>query len=216
MNLEGFLSEVLQITATFNIRIAIILFLLCAIGEIGFTLPYVLETIWLMAGFQLAQGSLTTLDVIYIWLIAQAGRQVGNFGLYYSGRLGMIPMRKLYKKYIEPRMPKTQIVPQGVIKRLKNPSPFSIAVCRLIGLRIPAAVTMSAKRQLSYLSMGVLLSSIVWDGIYLILGRTVGDVLPSPFRMFFYSLAGLTGLYLITLGIRYLFKWWRPKEKAIS
>jgi membrane-associated protein len=216
MNLEGFLSEVLQITGTFNLRISVILFLLCAIGEVGFTLPYILETIWLMAGFQLAQGALTALDVFYIWLIAQAGRQAGNFGLYYSGRLGMIPLRKLYKRYIEPHMPKTQIIPAGIIKYLANPSPFSIAVCRLIGLRIPAAVTMSARRRLGYLSLGVLLSSIVWDGVYLILGNTVGNVLPNPIRMFFYSLAGLTGLYLITVGIRYLLRLWRPKEKAVG
>jgi membrane-associated protein len=216
MNLDSFLNEVLQITGTFNPRISIILFLLCAIGEIGFTLPYILETIWLLAGYNIAQGTLSSLDVLYIWLIAQAGRQAGNVGLYYSGRLGMIPLRKLYKKYIEPRMPKTQLIPSSITKHFINPSPFSIAICRLIGLRIPAAVTMSARRRLGYLSLGVLLSSIVWDGVYLILGRTVGNVLPEPINMFFYSIAGLTGLYLITLGIRYLIKLWHPKEKAVG
>lgn len=214
MNLDSFLSQVLEITGTFNPRISIILFLLCAVGEVGFALPYILETIWLMAGFQLAQNKLSSLDVLYIWLVAQAGRQAGNIALYYSGVLGLIPLRKLYKKYIEPRMPKKQIIPRSIVKHLTNPSPFSIAVCRLIGLRIPAAVTMSARRRLGYLSLGVLLSSIVWDGVYLILGRTVGNVLPDPINMFFYSLAGLTGLYLATLGIRYLFRLRRPKEKV--
>jgi membrane protein DedA with SNARE-associated domain len=216
MNLDSILAQVLEITGTFNPKIAIILFLLCAIGEVGFALPYILETIWLMAGYQLSQGNLSPLDILYIWLIAQAGRQTGNIGLYYSGMVGMIPLRKLYRKYIQPRLPKKQILPPGLIKHLTNPSPFSVAVSRLIGLRIPAAVTMGARHQLSHLSLGVLLSSIVWDSVYLILGVTVGNVLPNPIHMFWYSLGGLTFIYLITVGIRYLLRLRRSKAKTKS
>jgi membrane protein DedA with SNARE-associated domain len=216
MNLDSFLGQVLEITGTFNPRIAVILFLLCAIGEVGFALPYVLETIWLLAGYNLAQGKSTPLDIVYIWLIAQAGRQTGNVALYYSGMLGMIPLRKLYRKYIEPRLPKKQILPPSLVKYFTNPSVFSIAVSRLIGLRIPAAVTMGARRKLLHLSLGVLLSSIVWDGVYLVIGRTVGNVLPDPINMFWYSIASLTGIYLFTVGIRYLLRLRRSQKKTNS
>ena len=74
MNLSGLLSQALEITSTFNPKIAIILFLLCSIGEIGFTLPYILETIWLIAGYQLGIGTLSLPDLLEIWLVAQAGR----------------------------------------------------------------------------------------------------------------------------------------------
>jgi membrane-associated protein len=80
-----------------NPKIAIILFLLCAIGEIGFALPYILETLWLLAGYQLAQGNLSTLDLAYLWLVAQAGRQTGSLALYYSSVLGMVPLRSFTK-----------------------------------------------------------------------------------------------------------------------
>jgi len=217
MNLENFLSQVLEITATFNFKISILLFLLCAIGEIGFSLPYILETIWLMAGYQLAQGRITTIEILYIWLIAQAGRQTGSLTLYYSGMLGMIPLKKFYKRFMEARMPKRQFIPQKIINHLTNPSPFSIAFGRLVGLRVPAALTMSARRRWHYLCAGVLLSSIIWDGAYLIIGRTLGaTVVPSPFHMLLYSVGGLTGIYLITLGIRYLIGLRRSKVKTHS
>jgi membrane protein DedA with SNARE-associated domain len=68
------------------------------------------------------------------------------------------------------------------------------------------ALTMSAKQKLSNLALGVLLSSIVWDGIYLIVGRTVGSVLPKTQYMLLYSLGGLTVLYVSTLAVRYLLR----------
>jgi membrane protein DedA with SNARE-associated domain len=68
------------------------------------------------------------------------------------------------------------------------------------------ALTMSVRQRLLHLSLGVLLSSIIWDGVYLIVGATVGKtVVIKPTSMLLYSLGGLTALYLITLGVRYLY-----------
>ncbi len=207
MNFTVFLSQALEITSTFNPKIAIILFLLCSIGEIGFTIPYILETIWLLAGYHLAMGILTVPELAAIWFVAQAGRQTGSAVLYFSGVIGLPPLTKFYKKYIEPRLPKRQIIPSAITKRIANPSPFSVAVARLLGLRIPMALTMSARQKYSDLALGVLISSIVWDGVYLIIGRIVGStVVHQPLTMLAYSLGGLTVLYLIILGVRYLLR----------
>lgn len=215
MNLSSLLSQVLDITSTFNPRLAILLFCLCAVGEVGFALPYILEMVWLMAGYQLAQGNITVLEVIYLWLVAQAGRQTGSLVLYYSSMLGMVPLRKFYGKYILPRLPKRQMIPEKLMKRLANPSPFSVAMGRLLGLRIPMAITTSIGHKLTHLVLGVLLSSVIWDGIYVILGRTVGaTVVPQPVNMLLYSLAGLTGLYLLTFGARHLFRLRSFKKKS--
>jgi membrane protein DedA with SNARE-associated domain len=219
MSLTGLLSQALEITSTFNPKIAIILFLLCSIGEIGFTLTYILETIWLLAGYQLVRGNppLPLSDLVLIWLTAQAGRQTGSLVLYYSAALGMNPLRRFYRKFIEPRVPKKRFIPSGIMKQIDNPSPFSVAIGRLVGLRIPMAITMSAKQKLSHLALGVLLSSIVWDGIYLVLGSTVGAaVVPKPQYMLLYSLGGLTVLYLVTLGVRYLIRLRAAKNKSVS
>lgn len=216
MSLSGLLSQALEITSTFNPKIAIILFLLCSIGEIGFALPYILETIWLLAGYQLGTGTLSVTDLLLIWLVAQAGRQTGSLVLYYSALLGFSPLKKFYKKSIEPRLPKRQIIPPAIIKSITHPSAFSVAMGRLIGLRIPMAVTMGASHRLLHLSLGVLLSSVIWDGIYLVVGRTVGSTMvPKPQYMLFYSLGGLTGLYLATLGIRYLWRRRSSKRKPV-
>jgi membrane-associated protein len=205
MSLSGLLYQALEITSTFNPRIAIILFLLCSIGEVGFTLPYILETIWLIAGYQVGIGTLPFGDLLLIWLVAQAGRQTGSLALYYSGVLGLTPLKKFYRRHIEPKLPKRQIIPPGIARSLANPSPFSIAIGRLVGLRVPMALTMSARQKLSHLALGVLLSSIIWDGAYLIIGGTLGPkVVPRPQYILLYSIGGLTILYLVTLGVRYI------------
>jgi len=201
--LSGLLSQVLTATSSFNLKIAILLFLLCSIGEIGFALPYVLETIWLLAGYQLGTGDLQLGELLKIWLVAQAGRQTGSLVLYYSAVLGLAPLKKIYKKYIEPRLPKRQFIPASVTKHLTNPSPISIAIGRLVGLRIPMALTMGARQKLLHLALGVLISSIIWDGIYIIIGRTVGSVLPKTEFMVLYSVGGLTIVYISVLVIRH-------------
>ena len=79
------------------------------------------------------------------------------------------------------------------------------------------AITMSAKQKLSHLALVVLLSSIVWDGLYLIIGSTVcAAVVPKPEYMLLYSLGGLTALYLVILGVRYLLRLRSTKNKSAS
>jgi membrane protein DedA with SNARE-associated domain len=215
MNWADFLNQALQITSAFNFKIAIILYLLCAIGEIGFGIPYILETIWLLAGYNLAHHTLSFYDLLLIWLVAQAGRQSGNVVLYYSGVAGMIPLKKFYKRFVEPRMPKRQFIPTGLAKHLTNPSPISIGLARLLGLRLPMALAMSARHKLSNLVLGVIISSLIWDGIYIIIGITVGNVLKTEYVVV-YSVGGLTVLYISVLAIRYWLQKRSTKNKPVA
>lgn len=210
MNLETILTQILDATGAFNPKIAVVLYAICAIGEFGPAIPYLLETIWLMAGYQLATWislhgarGLSPSDLFLFWLIAQIGRQTGSTALYSVSRVGSTHLMKLYKKYLEGRLAKRQIIPAGVKRRLLDISPFSVALGRLFGLRIPLALTLGARRKLKVLSLGVLLSSLVFDAIYLFIGATVGATTSvEPVNMFFYSLLGLTVLYAVTLAIR--------------
>jgi membrane protein DedA with SNARE-associated domain len=213
--LENFLSQAVQITSSFSWHIAVILFLLCFIGEAWIGIPYVLETVWLLSGYQLAIRPSFFTDLILIWLVTQAGRQAGSLVLYYSGILGIAPLKKFYKKFVESRLPKKQIIPSFIKNLLTKPSVFSVAVGRLFGFRIPMAIMMSANRKLAKLSLGVLTASIIWDGIYIIVGRIVGPSLENkPQYMLLYSLAGLTLIYLLTLGTRIILRKRQLKNTA--
>jgi membrane protein DedA with SNARE-associated domain len=205
--LDSFLSQALEITGTFNLNIAIILFLLCFFGEIWIGIPYVLESIWLLAGYQLAMRPSFVVDLLLIWLVSQAGRQAGSLTLYYSGIVGLTPLKRFYNKVIGSRLSRRQIVPSFVKNILANPTSFSVAVGRLFGLKLPMAIMMSAHRKLLQLSLGVVMASIIWDGLYIIIGRLIGPSLENkPHYLLLFSLAGLTVIYALTLGINYLRK----------
>lgn len=211
MNLEHFLSQVLQLTANFDPRTAILLFIICAIGELGPSIPYVLESVWLLAGYHLGSGVLSPFHLAGFWLAALCGRQVGTLGLYNAARLGSSPLARLYQKFKNSRFwPK---IPQNNRKfnRLNLLSPFSVAYGRLVGLRLPLTIMLGFKRKLAAAFEGVLLSSLVWDGAYITLGATVGRTAAlKPAQMLLASIAGLTLLYLVTLLVRFLLKRHQP------
>ncbi len=49
--------------------------------------------------------------------------------------------------------------------------------------------------------LGVMISSLIWDGIYIFLGAIVGvNVTLKPFQMILYSLAGITVLYALSFA----------------
>jgi membrane protein DedA with SNARE-associated domain len=202
--LESFLLQVLQITNDFNLQLAVILFLFCFIGEAWVGIPYVLETIWLLSGYQAAKNPAFASDLVMIWLVSQSGRQVGSVVLYFSGVIGLTPIKKFYKRFIESRLPKKQIIPSPIKRLLTRPSFISVALGRLIGMRIPMAMLMSANRKFAQLALGVVTASILWDGAYILIGMLVGPVVENKQMMLVYSVSGLTILYLITLAVRFI------------
>jgi membrane protein DedA with SNARE-associated domain len=215
MNWSVFFSQALSATNHFDYKIALILFALCCLGEIWFGIPYILETVWLLAGYNLVHHSLSPIDLLLIWLVAQAGRQTGSLILFYSSKLGIAPLKKLWKRFVEPRLPKKSYVPSSITKHLTNPSPFSVAIGRLVGLRLPMLLATSAKNNLVNLVLGVILSSLVWDGIYIIIGITVGNVVKTEWIVL-YSVVGLTVLYISILFIRHQVQKRSAKNKDAS
>ncbi|MCD5401265.1 hypothetical protein LR013_01540 [candidate division NPL-UPA2 bacterium] len=143
-----------------------------------------------------------------LWLVAQVGRQTGATILYCLVRFGSMPLRKLYRKHFEAslsdKLSDNNVMPFKLFRRLNYLSPFSIALGRLFGLRFPLTLTMGINRQFKTLSLGVLLSSLVWDGIYISLGIAGGHAALEPTQMILYSLIGLTLLYAVTFTARHL------------
>jgi membrane-associated protein len=209
MSFEGIAQEILSIAGTFNLKLIIFLFLICSIGEFGlFSIPYLLETIWLLSGYNLGSGVLAPYKMVLLWLIAQAGRQTGAILLYYLGQYGSMPLKKLYRRYFEAsisnKLSGNDSFPIRLFGKINYLSPFSIALGRLIGLRIPLTLTLGAKKQFKTLLVGVLLSSLIWDGIYILLGLAGGHTALKPTQMMLYSLIGLTVLYVVTFTVRQL------------
>ncbi len=208
MDLENFLQPFLSFAGTFSPKLVAILFPLLIIGEFGITIPYLLETIWLLAGYNLSTGALSPLYLVLLWLAALAGREAGVTILYYLSRFGSLPLTKLYHKYFDTasaeRVTDKKSFSFRIFGGMHYLTPFSVAMGRLLWLRIPLTLALGVRRQLWILLPGVLLSSMAWDGAYIVLGMLGGSVRLKPFEMMLYSLAGLTVLYLVSFVFRRL------------
>jgi len=211
MNLEAFFQQAFTLAGTFNFTLVIFLFIICFIGEFGICIPYLLETIWLMSGYNFGTGVIPLTDLLLLWLVAQAGRQAGGITLSYLGRFGSMPLIKFYNRHFETsvneKLVENDSPAVGFFRRINFLSPFSVALGRLIWLRIPLSLIMGAKKQLKTLSLGILLSSLVWDGMYIFLGAVVGAHTElKPAEMILLSLIGLTLLYAVSFAARHLWK----------
>jgi membrane-associated protein len=195
---------------------AALLFIICTIGEFGISIPYVLESIWLLVGYQLGAGVLSPLHLVGLWLAAQCGRQLGSMALYHVGRFGSMPLVRFYNKQRLSRFT-SKLANSKVLSRINLASPFSVAFGRLFWMRIPLTLTLAVKKSLRMLSMGVLLSSVVWDTIYISLGIGVGTTAAiKPIQMLFASVTGLTLIYLVTFIVRRLKKHFQPAGSSVS
>ncbi len=208
MDLENIVHQVLSIAGTFNLRIVI--FLICTIGEFGVAVPYLLEIIWLQSGYHVTSGVLSPFHMLLLWLPAVVGRQTGATVFYYLARFGSMPLKKLYQKYfkvsLSDKLSNSNTMPVKLLRRIGYLSPFSIALGRLFGLRVAITLTLGIKRRLTTLSLGVLLSSLVWDSVYILLGIIGGRAVLKPIQMLLYSIVGLTLLYTMTFIIRRLLR----------
>ena len=211
MNLEVIFQQVFNLAGTFNPTLVVFLFLICLIGEFGVSVPYLLETVWLVSGYNFGNGMLPLLDLVLLWLVAQVGRQIGATMLYHLGQFSSTPLIRLYHKHFKAslsgKLSENNSIPFSFLRRVNFLSPFSIALGRLFALRIPITLTLGVKKQLKVLLAGVVLSSLVWDGMYIFLGAVVGaNVVLKPFQMILYSLIGLTILYAVSFAVRHLWK----------
>ena len=204
MNLADFFSQGLALVGTFNLKIAAFLFLLCFIGEATvFIVPYLFETTWLMVGYQLSKGILSPFDLTLLLLTSVAGRQSGALVLYFASRSGSRLVTR-YKEFFKARLDGNNTLPVRLIRRMDIlGSPFSVALGRLLWLRIPLTLVLGATRRLKTLLLGVAISSLVYDGVFVILGAIVGTTATvAPARLALYLLAALTALYGGTFALR--------------
>ena len=218
--MADFFRQILNFVGTFNLELVCLLFLLCACGEILLaSVPYLLETVWLMAGYNLAAGTLSPFHLALLWLIALMGRESGVLLLFSASRLGSLPLTRLYQKYVEKRIKKISGNDNWfsrILQKLESYiSPFTIALGRLLGLATPLTVFLGVKKRYKVLFLAVILSSLIFDGIFLIVGTVVGaHTSVKPPEMILFSLIGLTVFYLIVFSIRQISKYAKARLLA--
>ena len=215
MNLDEFIRQALELTSTLDPRTASALFLLCLIGEAGVSIPYVLESVWLMAGYHLGSHVLPPLSLLGLWLAAQLGRQGGAYIMASLSRIGSIPLKKVYRRFFNGG---TNGINYNRLKwfNFKLLTPLSTAMGRLYGLRIPLSITLGLRKEQRVLSLGILISSLIWDTVYILLGVTVGATAAlSPIQMMLASFIGLTLFYLATLLARTIYRKIKNKDKLV-
>jgi membrane-associated protein len=161
---QAFLNQSLSYAGTFSLEMILILLVLCLIGEgIGLSVPYLLETIWLMAGYHLTNGSLSVVQLLVLLVAAQVGRQGGLLALYNFSRSGSALLARLAKRFKWNLDVGETITLRGGHK-VNLLSPFSVALGRLFWMRIPLTLILGAKRKLRILVLGVVMSSLIYDG----------------------------------------------------
>ena len=218
MNITEFFSQGLTLIGTFDPKVLVFLFLLCFIGEAtGFFVPYLFEATWLMIGFQVSQGVLSPLNLTLLLLTCIVGRQTGALCLDYISRSG----NALFTKYRDRMIPRIDIINASPLRMFRKiditSSPFSVALGRLLWLRIPLTLILGAKRKLKVLMLGVAISSLVYEAIYLILGAIVGTTIKlEPVSLILYSLAALTVIYVVTFAIRRLISSLTKRRRAVA
>jgi membrane-associated protein len=216
MNLEDIAREILAFAGTFNIWLVLAIFLMLSIGEFGTSIPYVMETIWILAGYHTVIGTLSIPELLVLWLVAVAGRIVGTVALYQLAGLGRGPIMRLYHRFfgkvLSQSTPEDDNVslPVRFFRRINLLSPYSVAFGRLIWLRVPLTLILSMRRELGVLLWAVLLASVVWDATYILIGVVGGNIQVKPTDIILYSLAGLTVIYGIGFIIRRLLRLRHP------
>jgi membrane protein DedA with SNARE-associated domain len=218
MDLEGLLQNIVQLTATFNLQLAIPLCIISLIGEIWVSVPLLLELVWLNVGINLGKGLLSPWHMLGFFAASQVGRQIGALVLYRIAMFGLPALNKFYHWLrLDVLFNKFQTKSGNAVNRINLASPFSIAFARLMAMRIPIAIVLAAKKRPGMLSLGVLISSVIFDGIYISIGAIFGRVLDIPsVYMVLISVGLLAMIYLITFLVKMLLRRRREARQLVD
>lgn len=198
-------QNAVSFTASFDTWTVLILLFWCFIGEAGVTIPYALESFWLLIGYNVGAGVLPPGYIIVLWIAAQIGRQAGTFVLYRIARFGTPAVEKFFHKIRLDRLFNRLKARAGSVGNTQLLSPLTVAFARMVGMRLPVMMVCAGKKKPGTLALGVVLSSIVWDALYISLGAIFGSTVEIPaVYMLMISLGCISVMYLITFAIRKL------------
>jgi membrane-associated protein len=203
MTLASLSQQILAYAGTLNIWLALAMFVLLILAEFSISPPYIMEGIWILVGYHAALGNLPVYQVIILMLIAVGSRMLGAIIFYNLAGLGRGPIMRIYDRLfgtlISARLSESNEGSRNLlvkfIRRINLLSPFSVALGRLLWVRVPLTILLSMRRQLRTLLLAVILSSVVWDTTYILIGVIGGNAKLDSLHLILYSLIGLTVIY---------------------
>ncbi len=143
------------------------LFFISALTEIGVPFPFILDTVLVFAGFQTGPA-----QIGLIMLSLLLGRVIGASLIYWLTRI----VGRVFVSWVSKRFPFLQRRMDWLTAKLSHNAPTAVAVARLTpGLLTPSTVAAGVIRlRYWHLVLGIAISSVIADGILLILGFGTG------------------------------------------
>ena len=81
-------QHILAFTGTFNGWLVLSVFIMFILGEFSISIPYVIETVWILVGYSVTTGTFSVFDLALLWFIGLIGREIGAMALYQIAGLG--------------------------------------------------------------------------------------------------------------------------------
>ncbi len=203
MDLNSIFQEVVNFAGTFNPYLILAIYLMLIVGEFSISIPYLLETIWILTGYHAITGLYSPQQVIALMLVALSGRETGAVIFYILILYGSAGVIRLYRRFF-PSAGQNDVAENRVLRRINFLSPFSVAFGRLFYLKVPLTIVLGLKRKPWILFIAVAIHSLIWDSIYIIIGVVGGNAQLSSGRLLIYSLGSITIIYAVSFLIRRL------------
>jgi membrane protein DedA with SNARE-associated domain len=149
-----------------------LLFFILVISEFGIPIPFFMQGVRFYIGYTLGHGSLSVLLLIPILII---GRQFGAASLYWLTRFLSNSVINWYQKRFKPMKSETE----KIKTRLKSKTPFmlgAIVLGRITpGLLVPVTLASGIiNLNYGYFTIGVLISSVLYDAVFISLAAIFG------------------------------------------
>ena len=100
----GVFGQVLGLTVIFTPWLLLAIFLIVLVAEFGISIPYLMETVWLFSGYNLAVGNITVGHLILFCMVGIIGRIAGSSALFYISWYSKSSFGMLFVEYFKPRL----------------------------------------------------------------------------------------------------------------
>lgn len=120
MRLGGVFGQVAGLTDAFTPWLLLAIFLISFLSEFGIMIPLLMETVWLLSGYNVAIGIISPGYLVLSWLVMLIGRELGTGVIFYISWFGTAPLIRQYHKRIKPRISQ-KLVTSGLFRRVLYP-----------------------------------------------------------------------------------------------
>ena len=194
----------LDITAGFNLKVLSSMLLLTILGEANIQIPLLMEAIWLMVGYQvdLNTNPWSVLNLLFTFMAAQTGRQIGISAMFYAFKAINNPLSKLYINRLQSNKYYQKYMANEYMYNVKFLSLSSATLGMLTPLNFAIKILLVIKRKLKILRVGTLLSGMAFDTTYIVMGGVFHATTLNLAYMPIFLLIGL--LIFIVIKIKVL------------